>query len=140
MNFKKQKISAFFLLGVFLVTLLNSVVPHAHHLHETTDSIAFTPAHSHEKEHHHHHSETDAVCEFHECHTHDYHIHELLPVTINKTQKVQKSGVFPLLLPYDFNFNKSLTYKQKNKVFHKEKPYKHLYVLSTPLRGPPFLV
>lgn len=143
MNFKKQKITAFFLLGVFLLTLLSSVLPHTHHSHMADFSLAFSSEQTHEHsyygEYHHHYSELDAICEFHECHTHECHFHELSNFTVNKTQKIQKSAFSELFLSNIFSFNKTLTLSPKNNIVYKEKPYENLYLLSTSLRGPPFL-
>lgn len=151
MKQKKQKITAFFLLGVFLLALLNSVVPHTHHSHTADVSFAFSSANTHEHSHnneHHHHNKTQQqeLSESNENsyihigeHSHQNHLHDFPSFRLNKTQKIQKNTFSMLFLGEVFSFNKTLTSKQKNKTIYKEKPYKAPCSLSTPLRGPPFL-
>lgn len=145
MKVQKQQISAFFLLGVFLLMLFNSVVPHTHHTH-TADSLAFTE-HNHNHTHEYHHTNTQQQIESEHSyaqvseHSHSSHIHELSPATsTNKAQKVQKSVSKILVLSNVFRFNKSFIAKQKNYISYEESPHKNLYIKSTSLRGPPFLV
>lgn len=151
MKLKKQKISVFFLLGLFFITLFNSVVPHTNHSHVTDISIAFIYKNTHKHSqyndcHYNNKPQKNKLLKNSESsyidpieHSYDSHLHKLPPVTIEKTQKVQK-GEFAMLFSNNFiSFYETLKLKEKSNIVYKEKPYKNLFLLSTSLRGPPFL-
>lgn len=139
MKFLNKKITVFFLLTSFLLALLDTaIVHHNEHNNSTAHLSHYFDFQKHKCKNQKIHFHSKDVCKFHECQTHGCHIHKLLPVIISKIHKVQKNTLSVLFFNLSFSFNKNLTLQSKNNIIYKNKPYKNLHLISTPLRGPPY--
>lgn len=146
---------AFLLLGIFLVSLLHSVVPHYHHAHNTT---AETFSHSHDNEHGHGHShdhDSNEVAHYEleensflqkllgeHAHVHHQHQQEgIVSTTVNVVNKASTSTAkvySDYFLSFsnvatEINTSKKATYQQLFFI------YDSPFLQQQSLRGPPFL-
>lgn len=144
----KQKISSYFLLLVFLVTLIHSAIPHMHHSHiSTDDAVALTKhgGHHHHDDHHHHHDdveESHSLFDFLSSHhVHSEHAQELIVLDSQESESVDHTSQVAILAA-EINFLSSII---DSEVTHFVKTSQQLhfqdtYLLSNPLRGPPLFV
>lgn len=143
----KQKISAFFLLGVFLFALLHSVIPHTHHTHEEGEShlhfLSFEKIKKHAKNFQNEHCSLYLTenCSFNN-HTHDSCLSDCLlhetPVIVEKV-KTSNLFAFTALNSDEHCFKQVLELKNNQPQYVKKTKYKNPIYFLKPLRAPPLL-
>lgn len=146
MKVVKQKISAFFLLGVFLFALSHSVIPHAHHKHEGSEShlhfLSYKKIKKHAQNEYCFLSLTEN-CSFNN-HTHnscldDCLLHETPIITSKKVVKTTSISAFTTSIYNHYSFPKAVSLKENIPLHYKKVIYKNPFYLSTSLRAPPLL-
>lgn len=137
----QHKISSLFLLGVFLLALLNTVMPHTHHDHNTDELLTFFAEHDHHSHTHEGHEHNENSDDHHnhsdDEHQHEYHFHEL---PLSTKASISNVTISVAALPVAVA---QVEYTERLKGVPKEKPcfkrvyYRSPHFTSTPLRGPP---
>ncbi len=140
----KKRISAFLLLGVFLLALLHNVVPHFHHTHSGENLNSEIPdlGHSHANNHSHSHDSDleKGLLQLLGHHSHNFHLHDqivLISSKFGKNSKPTKVSLFANATGIEFLdvFLPTIT----------SFPFAAQHCTSSSLksitlRGPPFLV
>ncbi|SDB51575.1 hypothetical protein SAMN03097699_1849 [Flavobacteriaceae bacterium MAR_2010_188] len=143
---KGNKISAFFLLGLFSLMLLHQVFPHLHHQHKDSHSHSDI---THNGEHHHHddssQEEEDSPYGFFGFVV-DMHIHSTVSsdiVLLKRNTVEQQTNVDKDIVRSSFETQKIflIDYRQNSKppVYHPPNNYFNSYLSSLDSRGPPSL-
>lgn len=143
----KQKISAFFLLGVFLFALLHSVTPHTHHTHEEGKSHLHFLSYKKVKNYTENYQNGYCFlpltenCSFNN-HTHDSCLSDCVlhesPVIVEKI-KTSKVLVFTTLNSSEYCIKQVLELKNNQPQYVKKTKYKNPLYFLKPLRAPPLL-